>query len=65
MADAALMASIFNSEREQSRLSKVQELKVLSSRYNNGEITLTVYNKTIGNLIDEVTTNGKAYYMAS
>ena len=64
IADAALMASIYNSEREQNRLSKVQELKVLSSRYNNGEITLTAYNKTIGTLIDDVTINGKAYYMA-
>ena len=65
MTDAASMANIYLSQREQSRLTKVQELKALTARYNNGEITLTDYNKSIETLLWETSANGKAYYMAS
>ena len=65
MTDAASIAKLYSSQREQSRLTMVQELKVLTARYNNGEITLTDYNKKIETLLWETSANGKAYYMAS
>ena len=65
LADTAPMIILHTNNREATRLTRIQELKVLSARYNNGEITLSAYNKRIGELMDEVTTNGKAYYMAS
>src|SRR3569833_165797 len=44
MAAASTMANLYNNKNESLRLSKVQELKVLSARYNNGHISIEAYN---------------------
>src|ERR1700712_3078058 len=40
MAAASTMANIYNNNNESLRISKVQELKVLSAKYNNGQISI-------------------------
>jgi len=54
MSAAASMANIYNNQSENQRLSKVQELKVLSSKYNNGAISLDIYNARLDQLLDQV-----------
>src|ERR1700712_3320046 len=43
MAAAASMANIYN-QHDKARQTKVQELKALSAKYNNGLISLETYN---------------------
>src|SRR5579871_3041029 len=51
MAAAASLANIYNAQSESIRLSKVQELKLLSSKYNNGLISIEAYNVKLDELI--------------
>ena len=53
MASAAISA-VYSSKNESLRLSKVQELKVLSSKYNNGQISIEAYNAKLDELLDMV-----------
>jgi len=62
MAAAASMANIYN-QTENSRLSKVQELKVLSSKYNNGLISLEAYNARLDQLLDQVYPSSAGNYV--
>jgi len=64
MSAAASMANIYNNQNENSRLSKVQELKVLSSKYNNGVISLDAYNERLDQLMDQLHTQNGAYVLA-
>lgn len=58
MAAAASMTGIYQSQNEANRLSKVQELKVLSSRYNSGQISIEVYNSKLDELLEGLQRSG-------
>jgi len=65
MAAASTMASLYNNKNESLRLSKVQELKVLSSKYNNGQISIEAYNARLDELLDMVQQHSSEFVMAS
>lgn len=65
MAGAASMANIYNNQNENNRLSKVQELKLLSSRYNNGQISLDTYNVKLDELLELTQSQGGSFVLAS
>ena len=64
MGDAASMASIYNNQNENMRLSKVQELKVLAAKYNNGQISLDVYSESLNDLYEDVQRHRRSFMMA-
>jgi hypothetical protein len=64
MAGAASMANVYNNQSESKRLSKVQELKLLSSRYNNGQISIETYNEKLDELLDQVQSQGGSFELA-
>jgi len=64
MAGAASMANIYNSQSESKRLSKVQELKLLSSRYNNGQISIEAYNEKLDELLDQIQGQNGSFELA-
>ncbi|HEY8928603.1 MAG TPA: hypothetical protein VIM55_05410 [Mucilaginibacter sp.] len=65
MAAASTMATIYNNKSESLRLSKVQELKVLSARYNNGYISIETYNAKLDELVDVVQQHSGDFVLAS
>ncbi|WP_428330131.1 hypothetical protein [Mucilaginibacter sp.] len=65
MAHSASMNDIYNNGNEALRLSKVQELKLLSAKYNNGQISIDAYNQKLDELINMVHQNSSAFVMAS
>jgi hypothetical protein len=65
MAAAATMANLYNNKNESLRLSKVQELKVLSSKYNNGQISIEAYNVKLDELLDMVHQHSRDFVLAS
>ncbi len=65
MAAAATMANIYNNQNENNRLSKVQELKLLSSKYNNGQISLDAYNVKLDELLELTQSQGGSFVLAS
>jgi len=64
MAAAASLANIYNVQSESIRLSKVQELKLLSSKYNNGLISIEAYNVKLDELIEQVQSQGGSFELA-
>ena len=64
MAAAGSMANIYNNQNENNRVSKVQELKVLSSKYNNGQISLDTYNVKLDELLEQVHRQGGSFELA-
>jgi len=64
MAGAASMAQIYNNQSENNRLSKVQELKLLSSKYNNGQISIEAYNAKLDELLEQVQSQGGSFELA-
>lgn len=64
MAAAASLQNIYNAQSESARLSKVQELKVLSSRYNNGLISIEAYNAKLDELLEQVQSQGGSFELA-
>ena len=65
MSAAASMANIYNNQTENNRQSKVRQLKVLSSRYNNGQISLETYNAKLDELLEQVQTQRGSFELAS
>lgn len=65
MAAASTMANLYNNKNESLRLSKVQELKVLSARYNNGHISIESYNLKLDELLDMVHQHSGDFVLAS
>lgn len=65
MAAASTMASLYNNKNESLRLSKVQELKVLSAKYNNGQISIEAYNARLDELLDMVQQHSGEFVLAS
>ncbi len=65
MAAASTMANIYNNKNESLRLSKVQELKLLSSKYNNGQISIEAYNVKLDELLDMVHQHSSDFVLAS
>ena len=65
MAGAASMASIYNNQNENNRLSKVQELKLLSSKYNDCQISLEAYNVKLDELLEHIESQGGSFVLAS
>jgi hypothetical protein len=63
MTGAGSMADIY-SQNETRRQTKVQELKLLSSKYNNGQISIEAYNRKLDELIKQVQSAGGAFEMA-
>ena len=55
---AASMGNIYKSKNENSRLLKIQEFKLLSSKYNSGQISLEVYSKKLDELLVQVRKQG-------
>jgi hypothetical protein len=64
MAAAASMANIYNNQNENNRLSKVQELKVLSAKYNNGQISLEAYNQKLDALLEQIQGQSGSFELA-
>ena len=64
MAGAASMANIYNNQNENLRLSKVQELKLLSAKYNNGQISLDDYSESLNELYEEVQRHSRSFMLA-
>jgi len=64
MAAAATLSSIYNAQSESTRLSKVQELKLLSSKYNNGLISIEAYNAKLDELLEQVQSRGGSFELA-
>jgi hypothetical protein len=64
MAAASTMANLYNNKSESLRLSKVQELKVLSAKYNNGQISIEAYNARLDELLDLVHQHSSEFVMA-
>jgi len=64
MATAASMANIYNNQNENNRQSKVQELKLLSAKYNNGQISLEAYNVKLDELLEQVQSQGGSFELA-
>jgi len=48
------MDDIYNTQNEDKRQSKVQELKMLSAKYNNGDMSIEAYNVKLDELLDQV-----------
>jgi hypothetical protein len=65
MGAAASMANIYNNQNENSRLSKVQEFKLLSSKYNNGALSLEAYNVKLDELLEQLHNQNGSYVLAS
>ncbi|ASU33174.1 hypothetical protein [Mucilaginibacter xinganensis] len=65
MAAAATMAGLYNNKSENLRLSKVQELKLLSSKYNNGQMSIEAYNVRLDELMDQVQQHSNEFVLAS
>ncbi|SHM50770.1 hypothetical protein [Mucilaginibacter sp. OK098] len=65
MAAASTMANLYNNKNESLRLSKVQELKLLSAKYNNGQISIEAYNVKLDELLDMVQQHGSEFVLAS
>jgi hypothetical protein len=64
MAAAASLSNIYNNQSESTRLSKVQELKLLSSKYNNGLISIEAYNSKLDELLEQVQSQGGSFELA-
>lgn len=64
MASAASMASIYNNKSESNRQTKVQDLKILSAKYNNGQMSLEAYNLKLDDLLEQVNSLGGAFELA-
>ena len=64
MAAAASMANIYNNQNENNRQSKVQELKVLSAKYNNGQISLEAYNVRLDELLEQLHSQDGSFELA-
>jgi hypothetical protein len=64
MAAAASMAGMYNTQSESTRLSKVQDLKLLSSKYNNGLISIEAYNARLDELLEQVQSQGGSFELA-
>jgi hypothetical protein len=64
MATAASLSNIYNNQSESHRLSKVQELKLLSSKYNNGLISIEAYNAKLDELLEQVQSQGGSFELA-
>ncbi len=62
MATASISAI---NQSETLRLSKVQELKVLAARYNNGLISIEAYNAKLDQLLDVVHQHSGEFVLAS
>jgi len=54
MSKAGTMDDIYNTQNEDKRQSKVQELKMLSAKYNNGDMSIEAYNVKLDELLDQV-----------
>ena len=65
MAAASTMANLYNNKNESLRLSKVQELKLLSAKYNNGQISIEAYNAKLDELLDLVQQHSSEFVLAS
>src|ERR1700744_2550032 len=61
------MAAVASTQKnsEELRISKVQELKVLSARYNNGLISINAYNARLDELLEIAHQHSHEFVMAS
>jgi hypothetical protein len=64
MSSAGTMKDIYGSVTEARRQNKVQELKLLSSKYNNGQISIEVYNVRLDELLIQVQSHGGSFELA-
>jgi hypothetical protein len=54
MANAGSMADIYTNKNENYRQSKIQQYKLLSAKYNNGQMSLVAYNEKLDELLSHV-----------
>ena len=54
MSKAGTMDDIYKAQNEDKRQSKVNELKMLSAKYNHGELSIEAYNVKLDELLDQV-----------
>ena len=65
MAGAGSISNVYHhSQSETNRLSIVQELKLLSSKYNNGLISIEAYNAKLDELLEQLQTRGGSFELA-
>jgi hypothetical protein len=62
---APAVSGLYANPSESLRLSKVQELKVLSAKYNNGMISIEAYNARLDQLLDLVHQHSNEFVLAS
>jgi len=61
---AASMENIYKSENENNRLINVREFKLLSSKYNSGQISLEIYHTKLDELLLQVQKQGGSFELA-
>jgi hypothetical protein len=65
MADAASIANLYQNKNENYRQSKIQQYKLLSAKYNNGQISLAAYNEKLDELLSQVNRYNETMVLAS
>jgi hypothetical protein len=61
---AASMENIYKNQNENNRLIKIEEFKLLSSKYNNGQISLETYHAKLDELLAQVKKQGPSFEVA-
>ena len=64
MATAGTLADIYGTPAESRKQSKMQDFKLLSSKYNNGQISIEAYNEKLDELLAEVQSINGAFGLA-
>ena len=62
---AGSVESVYKSQTENNRLIIVREFKLLSSKYNSGQISLEVYHTKLDELLAQVKKQGISFELAS
>jgi hypothetical protein len=60
----ASMENVYKNQNENARLIKVQEFKLLSSKYNSGQISLEVYHTKLDELLVQIKKQGRSFELA-
>ncbi len=64
MAAVASMVNIYNNNNESNRQNKVQELKLLSAKYNNGQMSLETFSIKLDSLLEQVNSRSSTFEFA-
>jgi hypothetical protein len=62
---AGSVESVYKDQNENNRLTKIREFKLLSAKYNSGQISLEVYHTKLDELLVQVKKQGISFELAS